>query len=120
VSPGVFVVCAVFSRGDLPIFFKDSSGNPTSPYLVAYSLYQQGACGAVLVGCADRTPVEAAVGEYYVSGVAASPGQWFVEWTYQETSTSPLTGVIFAFTVFDPARYCPKCCGSPCLCPSGW
>ncbi len=124
-SPGVFVCCHTFSRGDLPIYFKDGQGNPTSPFKVTYTLYQNTAsgCGPTMVGCPGRVPVNAAPGEYYATGSACQggcPGDWFVEWSYQETADSPPSKVIFPFKTFNAAAYCPACCGSPCGCPKGW
>lgn len=120
VSPGVFTSCHVFTQGDLPIFFKDALGNPINPYKVTFSLYLNQACGPVLVGCKGLTPVNVNVGEYYAQGVSSYPGDWFVEWVYQETVDSPPIKVIFPFKVFDTGKYCPKCCGTSCGCPSGW
>ena len=88
-SPGVFKWGQVFQRGDLPIFITDLANNPVSPFKVTYTLFYVGSGCARQVGPADRVPVQADVGEYYVSGVAgecAQPGDWLVEWSTRSPS----------------------------------
>jgi hypothetical protein len=111
VSPGIFKWGYVFQRGDLPIFITDTAGNPVSPFKVTFTLfrYSKGACGPMRVGPCDRTPVMADVGEYYVSGVAGQcgqPGDWLVEWKFQESFGSQFALDRFGFKVFDTSQYC--------------
>lgn len=121
-SPGVFKWGQVFQRGDLPIFIMDGANNPVSPYRVTYTIFFLGSsCLPRQVGPADRVPVQADVGEYYVSGVAgecAQPGEWLVEWKYQEAFDSPIIADRMGFKVFNTAQYLPPTTfrGHPCGC----
>lgn len=114
-SPGVFQMGHVFQRGDLPLYVSDAAGNPLSPQTVRFTLfrYNPGNPNPVQIGPADRTPVQADIGEYYVTGIAGEcggqPGDWFVRWTYQYNSSSPMTQDVFAFKVFNPNDYLPTC-----------
>jgi len=125
VSPGIFKWGYVFQRGDLPIFITDTAGNPVSPYKVTYSLLYQGKgeCSPRRAGPCDRTPVQGDVGEYYVSGVAGccgQPGQWFVEWKFQEAFGSTWSTTTMGFTVFDTSQLAPATYGRlGCGCSSG-
>ena len=125
VSPGIFKWGYVFQRGDLPIFITDTAGNPVSPYKVTFTLfrYAKGACSPMQVGPCDRTPVMADVGEYYVSGVAGQcgqPGDWFVDWKFQESFGSTFSGDRFGFKVFDTSQLAPATYGRlGCGCASG-
>jgi hypothetical protein len=124
-SPGVFRWGYVFQRGDLPIFITDPAGNPADPFKITYSLSFQpkGAPCPRPAGPCDRVPVHADVGEYYVSGVAGQcgqPGQWFVDWKYQESFGSQLIADRMGFQVFDTAQLAPVTYVSyPCGCSSG-
>lgn len=112
VSPGVFRWGHVFQRGDLPNFVTDMAGYPANPYKLTFTLfyYPKGACCPMRVGPIDRTPVNADIGEYYVSGVAGQcgqPGDWYVEWKLQEAFGSQVSTDLFGFKVFDTAQYLP-------------
>jgi hypothetical protein len=109
-SPGVFVWGHVFQRGDLPLFIRDPAGNPASPAVVSFTLfyYPKGSSNPQQVGAANRTPVTADLGEYYVSGVSGEggqPGDWYVRWVYQESVDSEQVEAIFPFKVFDSSQY---------------
>jgi len=119
-SPGVFRWGHLFQRGDLPIYITDTTGNPLDPYKVNYTLLFEPEkhysdrpavqTHPIIAGPCHRTPVQAAAGEYYVTGCAGScgqPGQWFVKWVIQEYLNGPLTEAIFGFAVFDTAKYFP-------------
>lgn len=106
VSPQVFLYRHVFQRGELPIYITDAVGNPVDPAGITYTLftYPAGNPYPVQVGPADRPPVHAKTGEYYVSGVAAeggTTGDWYVRWHYQETLDSPTVETIFPFKVVE-------------------
>jgi len=119
-SPGVFRVGQSFQRGDLSIYVTDMAGNPLDPYSVKYTLLYQPqqrysdrpavSCNPIVAGPCLRTPVQAALGEYYVTGCAGDcgqPGQWYVQWVLQEYFEGPLLGEQFGFEVFDTAQYFP-------------
>lgn len=134
-SPGVFRWGQVFQRGDLPIFITDNAGNPLDPHKITYNLLYQprrhhNLCSAppshhsghfpghhsgfpnhaVVAGPCHRIPVQAALGEFYVTGCAGQggqPGQWFVRWVIQEFFQGTLMSETFGFDVFDTARYFP-------------
>jgi len=113
-GPGMFKPGHVFQRGDLPIWISDLAGNPFGPAVITYTLYhyEAGCPDPIQAGAADRRPVNAGLGEYYVSGIAGEfgqPGDWFVRWTYQETLDSPETEDIYPFKVFDSSQVDPCC-----------
>jgi hypothetical protein len=119
-SPGVFRNGQVFQRGDLPIYITDTYGNPLDPYSVTYTLLFQPKkhyvdrpavpLHSLVAGACGRTPVKAAIGEYYVTGCAGGcgqPGQWYARWVIQEYFQGPLMEETFGFEVFDTAQYFP-------------
>lgn len=120
--PGVFKRGYIFQRGDLPLFITDSSGNATNPYKVTFTLYYRAGNSPceLQVGPIDRTPVQAKIGEYYVSGVAGEcgqPGQWYVEWKYQESFGSQWVTDKMGFSVFETTQFAPVTYTSyPCGC----
>jgi len=123
-SPGVFRVGHVFQRGDLPLFVTDLAGNAVTPYKVTFTIFYQssGDVCARQVGPSDRTPVQAAIGEYYVSGVACGQsGQWYVEWKLQEGASTSLVSERMGFQIFDSSRLSPSTyiSGSSCGCSCG-
>lgn len=127
-SPGVFVWGHVFQRGDLPLYIQDATGNPASPSIVQYTMfrYVKGNPNPVQVGPCGRTPVTADLGEYYATGVAGEcgqPGDWFVQWVYQEAFDSQKVEAIFPFKVFNSADFPVACAtstsSSSCGCKRG-
>lgn len=107
-SPGIFAFGYVFQRGDLPIYITDPAGNPASPAVINYTLfaYPKGSACAFQTGPANRTPVSAGVGSFYVSGVAGEcgqPGRWYVQWNWAESVNSPMNQDTFGFVIFDSA-----------------
>lgn len=109
-SPNVFSWGHVFQRGDLPLYMADAAGNPIAPARVSYTLLyypRNGSC-CTTIGPEGRTPVQADLGEYYVSGVAGEggqPGDWSVLWLYQETFDGPEVEVPFHFKVFESSQF---------------
>lgn len=131
-SYGVFRWGQVLQRGDLPLFITDDTGNPASPFKVQYGLfyYPAKAHCPQQVGPCDRTPVMADVGEYYASAVIScgQPGDWFIEWRYQEVFEGPWVACRQGFKVFNPSAYCGNLgvipprgcrCSGPCFCAGG-
>ncbi len=117
-SPGIFAWNQLLQRGDLPLLLKDGNGMPTDPFLVTFTLFHllPGVTEPMLVGCEERTPVHADVGEYYISGHAGCGGQlgdWFVRWHYQWVMGGELTEVLTPFKVFDKTMFttCPSTLG---------
>jgi hypothetical protein len=113
-GPSIFKYGHVFQRGELPIYISDLSGNPVSPAIVTYTIfrYEAGNPNPIQVGAADRTPVNAGIGEYYVSGVAGEfgqPGEWFVRWRYQADIDSPVTEDYYPFEVLDTSQLASSC-----------
>lgn len=93
-------------RGDLDIFLADSLGNPTNAYEITYAVYfvDPNTAMEVLIGSANRTPVNPAVGEYYAAlliPVTAQPGTYRIRWLFRETAASPQEGAVQEFTVED-------------------
>ena len=91
-------------RGDLNIELVDDNGDPTNAFSITYAVYfvdpQTGS--EVLIGSPLRTPVNPAVGEYYASLMipsSAEIGCYRIRWTFQETSTSAVEGVVMEFGV---------------------
>lgn len=118
----------VFQRSDLPLIIRDAVGNLTSPAVVTYTMYRyvKGCPNPSRVGAECRTPVTAGVGEYYVSGIAGEggqPGDWFVQWVYQESIDSEKSEVLFPFKVYGTSEFniSSSCgCSKPCACTGKW
>ncbi|OHD18650.1 MAG: hypothetical protein A2Y38_19455 [Spirochaetes bacterium GWB1_59_5] len=101
----VFKPGDTLGRGDLDIFLTNIAGNPTNAAQITYSLYyvDPGPPEAeVLIGAADRTPVNPAVGEYYASLMVpptATVGTYRIRWNFRELLTSPLQQVVQEFAI---------------------
>lgn len=100
----VFTTGQVLGQGDLDIFLTDSVGNPTNAYEITYAIYYvDPVSGAeVLIGPAERAPVNPAVGEYYASLMIpnnATTGCYRIRWHFRETASSPQEGVVQSFVV---------------------
>lgn len=112
-SSGVFVRGHSFQRGDLPLFLVDASNSPISPYVVRYTIFYVPKSGCpIRAGASDRTPVMAAVGEYYATGVAGEchqPGDWYVLWWYQESIDSVKVELKYPFKIFDSSQFAVAC-----------
>jgi len=99
-SPGT-----TLGRGDLDIFLTNAQGNPSNAAEIFFALYyvDPGPPEAeVLIGAAQRTPVNPAVGEYYASLMvppSATPGTYRIKWTFKEFLTSPYQVVAQEFAV---------------------
>jgi len=98
-------------RGDLDIFLQNSSGNPANAAEITYAIYFVDLTGGppgveVLIGPAQRTPVNPSVGEYYATlqvPPSASPGDYRIRWTFRELPGHPLQTVVQEFGVVDPS-----------------
>lgn len=97
-------------QGDLDIFLTNGSGNPTNAYEITYSIFFLDESGGppgveVLIGSADRTPINPNVGEYYAALTVpptATVGTYRIRWTFRETAGSPQQQVVMEFAVVDP------------------
>lgn len=92
------------TRGDLDMFLSNASGNPTNAYSVTYSLYCVDAttCAEILIGTANRTPVNPSIGEYYAAlqiPPNATAGTYRIRWDIQETAGSAVQQVVQEFCV---------------------
>lgn len=100
----VFTTGQVLGQGDLDIFLTDSSGNPVNAYEISYAIYyvDPQTSSEVLIGPANRTPVNPAVGEYYASLMIpsnASTGCYRIRWQFRETAGSAQEGAVQNFVV---------------------
>lgn len=99
---------ATLQRGDLNIFLTNANGAPQNAFSITFSLYyvDPGPPEAeVLIGAANRTPVNPAVGEYYASVQipgAATAGDYRIRWDIVEFSGSPTQQVVQEFAVLQP------------------
>ena len=95
---------AELTRGGLDLFLKSPNGNPTNAFSVTYSVYCVDAttCAEVLIGTANRTPVNPAVGEYYAAlqiPPSAKTGTYRIRWNIQESAGAPVQQVVQEFCV---------------------
>lgn len=94
------------SRGDLDIFLTNAEGNASNANSIAYGIYYYDPAldTEVLIGSADRVPVNPSVGEYYAALLippAASPGTYRIRWNFREFAGSPLQQVVQEFAVVE-------------------
>lgn len=94
------------SRGDLDMFLKNRSGNPTNAYSVTYSVFCVDAttCVETLIGTAHRTPVNPAIGEYYAAlqvPPSATAGTYRIRWYIQQSAGAPIQEAVQEFCVVD-------------------
>ena len=92
-------------RGDLDIFLRNGAGNPANAAEIYFALYYVDPGPPeieVLIGAAQRAPINPAVGEYYASLAipsGATVGTYRIRWTFRETVSSPLQEVAQEFAV---------------------
>ncbi len=92
-------------RGDLDIFLTNSNGNPANAAYIAYSLYYVDPGPPeveVLIGTANREPVNPQVGEYYAALMvppSGTIGTYRIRWNFRELVASPLQQVVQEFAV---------------------
>lgn len=116
----VFQTGQILGPGDLTVFLEDTDGNPVNAYSIAYAIYYVDPVTSeeVLIGPANRVPVNPAVGEYYASLMIpnnASTGCYRIRWRFRETAGSPEEGVVQNFVVegdsvvaTDPYSHCVR------------
>lgn len=91
-------------RNDLNIFLTNSSGHPVNAAEISYAIYDFTTGQEVLVGPQRRVPVNASVGEYFVSLVIpldANIGDYRVRWAMREMVGGPLQSVVQEFSIQD-------------------
>lgn len=99
-SPG-----QTLGRGDLDIFLTNAQGNPVNAAEISYAIYYVDPGppeSEVLIGTADRVPINPAVGEYFASLMvppAATAGTYRIRWTFREFLTTPQQQVVQEFAV---------------------
>lgn len=98
-------------RNDLKIFLVDELGVPVNAAEISYAIYfvdiSMGPPGVeVLVGPAERTPVNPSVGEYYAALLVppgTSSGSYRIRWHIRQTLDDEEQEVVQEFGVSDPA-----------------
>jgi hypothetical protein len=89
-------------RRDLNIFLKTRTNNPKNAAEITYDIYYLNCDVEVLMPPANRTPINASVGEYYASFVipmGANPGTYRIRWKFRQSLGSPLNEVVQEFSV---------------------
>ncbi len=91
-------------RDDLSLFLVDANSVPTNAAEISYALFDFTTGAEVLVGPAQRQPVNAGVGAYYASVIIpldANLGTYRVRWTFKEYVGGPIQQVVQEFAVID-------------------
>jgi hypothetical protein len=86
-----FVRGQITSRNDLNIFLRNGAGYPSNAADITYAIYDYTAGVEVLIGPAERVPINPALGEYYASfeiPFDANIGDYRIRWTFKETQNS--------------------------------
>ena len=94
---------------DLYIIFKDYMGNLIDPYSVEWTIYNSKGCIVAGKKSASRKTLGYYWADCFISGAS---GDYFIEWQFQETSTTPLVAPRYGFSLI-----CP-CNPLPCQCKS--
>jgi hypothetical protein len=98
----------VLGRGDLDLFLVDVNDNPVNAAVISYALYYVDPGPPeveVLIGSANRVPVNPSVGEYYASLMippSATLGTYRIRWTFKQLVGSANQQVVQQFTVAAP------------------
>ena len=101
----VFVAGQTIGQGALDIFLTNAQGNAANCYSITYAIYYVDPGPPeteVLIGPADRVPVNPTVGEYYASLVVpagATVGDYRIRWSFQQFAGSPLQQVVQEWAV---------------------
>lgn len=109
----VYTPGEVLDRGDLDIFLRNANGNPVNAAEISYAIFYVDPgppITDVLIGAAERTPVNPAVGEYFASlmiPATATLGDYKIRWTFREFAGAPEQQVVQEFGVVDDAVVAP-------------
>jgi hypothetical protein len=101
-------------RNDLDIFLNNAQGNPSNAAEITYALYYVDPGPGpvpteteVLIGGANRVPINPAVGEYYASLIvpsSATAGTYRIRWTFREFVVAPLQMVVQEFAIIGASQ----------------
>lgn len=108
--PVCFNVGEELGRNDLKIFLVDELGVPCDAAEMSYALFyvdqSMGPPGVeILIGPAERIPVNPSIGEYYAAVMVppgASAGDYRIRWTFKKTLADEDQEVVQEFGVTDP------------------
>lgn len=93
-------------QGDLDIYLTDLGGFPANAYVMTYAIYYVDPLGGeVLIGPAERVPVNPQVGEYYASlqvPPSAVAGSYRIRWSFTQIAGGPVMTVVQEWTVVNP------------------
>jgi hypothetical protein len=87
-------------REDLNIYLKNTAGLPANAAVITYAIYDYTTGVEVMIGPADRQPVNPGVGEYYAAfqiPVDANLGGFRIRWSFKETYSSQPIQVVQEF-----------------------
>jgi len=99
-----FVRGQTLGRDDLNIYLRNSAGLPANAAVITYAIYDYTTGVEVLIGDADRVPVNPAVGEYYAAfqiPFDANIGDFRIRWTFKETFSSAPVQCVQEFNVVE-------------------
>lgn len=100
-EPGGFAYLtgSLLGRGDLPLFLRDSSGFPTDPFAVFWTILN--AVGTPVTPRMEATRAE--TGEFYAEWfVNVLGGDYSVRWEWVEESGDPVESKLLSFSVISP------------------
>ena len=98
----VFVRGTIVGRGDLDLYTVDNANQPVNVFEITYAIYDATTGIDVLIGNAQRAPINPDVGEYYAAleiPSNARPGLYRLRWTFKENALSLSVLVVEEFTV---------------------
>ncbi len=91
-------------RNDLNIYLVNANNTPSNAATISYAIYDYTTGQGVLVGPAQRTPVNPSIGEYYASIIIpldANIGNYRIKWTMQEVVGGQTQQSVMVFSVID-------------------
>jgi len=103
-----FLPGTTLGQGDLDIFLTDSNSIASNAYEITYAIYYVSPGPPeteILIGSANRIPLNPTVGEYYASlqvPTSATPGTYVIRWNFKQYAGSPLQQVVQEWAVVSP------------------
>ena len=108
---GTFINGAWLGPGDLPLFLKDPSGLPFTPFAVFWTVYDAAGRAVSLKTVASQV----AIGEYYAQWVvAAQSGDYYIQWEFVSDPDSPTETARMDFSVICPSEPFARSFSTPC------